>query len=123
MSRNLTQRQAAIEALLTNRTKTAAAEAAGVSRRTLGRWLVDPGFVADLRTAESQAVDEIGRRLAGIAATALDTLETVMTDDEVSAGVRYRAAVDVLGLFGRWREQVDTERRLMELEQRLTIYQ
>lgn len=113
-----TVRQRAIEALLTNRSQTAAAEAASVPLRTLARWLTDPEFVAELRAAEAQALDETGRRLLTLAGSALDALGDILAGEDVPATLKRQTAVDVLDRLMRWREG-NIEERLAAIEEKL----
>ena len=111
------RQQRAISALLASKTVSGAAKAAGVGERTIYTWLRDPGFRAALSVAEGDLLDAAVRRLLGLQAAALDTLEQVLGDTEASQAVRLRAAQTVLELTLKMREQRDTEQRLSALEQ------
>jgi len=106
----------AIAALLTARNVQEAAKLAGVSERTLSRWLAEPGFRAGLLTAEGDAIDAATRRLLTLQQAAIDTLEQVLGDVGAGPGVRLRAAQAVLEHMLRLREQRTTEERLTALE-------
>jgi hypothetical protein len=105
----------AITALLTCRTVTEAATVANISTRQLYRWLELPAFVAALKAAESQVIDEATRRLLAGMGDALDTLHDLMTTG-TSESVRRAAADNWLAQVLRVRELADIEKRLVALE-------
>jgi hypothetical protein len=113
-----TKQQKAIAALLTARTTGAAAVSAGVSERTLYKWLADTSFRAALRTAESELVDSAVRRLAKGQEAALDTLETLIQKAKHES-TRHAAAVSWLNLFLRFNEVKNIDERLTELEKQV----
>jgi len=82
----------AIEALLSGSTKQAAAGAAGVTPRTISRWLDQPEFIEALNRRVDQAVTDATRRMAGSLDGAITVMQDVMTDAEAPASVRLRAA-------------------------------
>jgi len=111
------KKQRAIVALLTERTTADAAGAAGVGLRTLHRWLAEDGeFQAALRQAEEGAIDHAVRRLVGLQDTAIAVLAAVLDTDDISAGVRVRAAGMVLENVLRLRELRTLEERIAALE-------
>lgn len=119
--KRLTPRQRkAIEALLTTGDKTAAAEAAGVQRQTIYRWLKLPHFRAALAEAEAEALASLSRALVRLGDNATATLEQAMGDDESSWSVKVRAADVVLSRLLQLRELVDLEQRVSELERQLS---
>lgn len=103
-----------IAALLdpTHRSQEAACEAAGVPPRTLQNWLLDPAFVAALRKAEGDAIDESVRRLISVSAAADSVIVTIMSNRDNPPGVRLRAA-------GMVKELVIQQRMLRNYEERL----
>ncbi|MGA7730909.1 MAG: hypothetical protein WCD37_06515 [Chloroflexia bacterium] len=111
----------AIAALLTSKDIQGAARQAGVSERTLYRWLdEDVTFRADLQAAEAEAVRSAARRLAGAADGAVTVLMYVMLQQQNPAGVRLRAALGVLDQFVKLRQLSEIEVRLAALEERLS---
>lgn len=109
---------AAIEALLTFATRKDAAQAAGVDRKTLQRWLANPTFAAELRAAESAVMDEASRRLLSIANDALTVIDETLKDTTIPPSVRLRAAESILDRLAAWQDR-DLERRIVALEERL----
>ena len=87
----------AVIALLENPTVVAAAEAAGVSHRTLTRWLAeDIEFQDALRDAQRRALDQTISQLASAAPLAANVLTDIANDEAVSAAVRVQAASKIL---------------------------
>src|SRR5262249_14965102 len=82
----------AVEALLTTGEVSGAAEAAGVSRDTVYRWLKQAAFLDAVREAEARALDDLSRLLVRLGRTAAGTLAKAMTDPETPAATRVRAA-------------------------------
>lgn len=105
----------AIGALLSAPTVREAAELAGVSERTLTRWLAEDDFRAALLTAEGEAIDRAARRLIGLQDQALSVLAGVLCGTD-SATVKVRAAQTVLEFTLRLRELRNIESRLAKLE-------
>lgn len=116
MSVQMPRNQArALAALLEHRSIKAAAEACGLNERTIRRYLEGPEFRRALARAESDTIDEAGRRLLGGQDAALDALEELITGADNDANRRL-AAVAWLDFALRWRELKNIEQRLTELE-------
>jgi hypothetical protein len=90
--------QLAIAAIVSGKSYTEAAEAAGVDRRTLFEWRQLSGFAAALRDELQALRDAAGARLLGLADKAIDALAAVMAGDNPPAMVS--AARDVLDRLG-----------------------
>src|SRR5918999_79348 len=86
------KQRAAVEALLATGEVAAAAQAAGVSRATLHRWLREPAFLAAVRDAEARALDDLSRLLVRLGRTAAATLAKAMGDASTPWATRVRAA-------------------------------
>ncbi len=106
----------AVEALLATGEVTSAAQTVGVSRATLHRWLTEPVFVAAVRSAEAQALDDLSRMLVRLGRTAAGTLARAMADPMTPSATRVRAADAVLGRLLQLRELATLEARVSELE-------
>lgn len=105
---------AVILALAQGQTTSQAATAAGVSSRTVRRWLEDPDFrqgVADSRTELLQLA--VGR-LAAAATKAVDTLIDALDSDRDMA--RVQAAKVLLDATLALRESLDLEQRIAAIE-------
>ena len=99
-----------------HRSQEAACAAVGVPVRTLQNWLLDPAFVAQLRKAEGDAIDESVRRLISVSAAADSTIVSIMTNRDNPPGIRLRAAGMVKESLVRLRELRNYEERLSALE-------
>ena len=111
----------AIEALLSEPSIEAAAEASGVGRRTLHRWLADDvAFTAALRAAQDRAIDAAVSRLAGSAGDAVDVLVSIANDKAERGATRVSAARALLDGVLRMVELRDLASRVASLESRLT---
>ena len=114
---DLTPKQArAVQALLTAKSIGDAAQAATVGERTLGRWLTEPTFRAELSRAEGELLDCATRRLLQLQGKSIATFEAVLDDQEASLALRLRAAGQVLDYLMRLRELRNLESRLLALE-------
>ena len=104
----------AIEALLTRGSISAAAEAAGVARVTMYRWMREPAFMAELSKAEDAAMASLQRTLVALASLATVTLAKGMEGKATSSQIR---AADIsLSKLLLLRDLVAFERRLAALE-------
>ncbi len=119
MEAKLTIRQKkAIAALTTTADVTGAAEAAGISRDTIYRWLKIPEFQAALDEATSKALVELSRQLVTLGAAAVQTIDGLLDETNAPPGTRLRAADIVLGRLLQVRELVALESRVAELERK-----
>src|SRR5262245_17197290 len=87
----------AIAALLAEPTIGQAAKAAGISDKTLRRWLKEPAFSAEYRAARRQAVDHALTILRQMAGEAVETLRRNL-GPSVPESVQVRAALAILDL-------------------------
>lgn len=106
----------AIAALLSERDVRSAAKAAGVSERSLWRWLNDRSFISELNAAQAQAIDATIRRLADLSGEAVSTLRAAMKGKSTPIGSKIRAADIVLGRLLALKELGDLEQRIAALE-------
>lgn len=110
----------AVAALLASPTLKAAAEGAGLSERTVQRYMLLPHFRQALAQAESEAMAEAARRLAVDAGNAALVLKGIMNDPAAPAAARVNAARAWLQLTPGFREHAQLEARISELEKRLS---
>jgi hypothetical protein len=111
------QQERAVQALLTERTLVAAAEAAGVGERTLRRWLSqDQGFLSAYRTARRRVVEVGIADLQRAASEAVETLRRNLSCGSPQAEIR--AALAIVDLAIRGVDLVDHEERISDLERR-----
>jgi transposase-like protein len=113
------QRQA-IEALLATGDVTIAAQAVGVNRATLYRWMKQPAFVQAVHAAEADAVEDLARMLVRLGRTAVATLAKAMSDPATPASTKVRAADATLSRLLQLRELATLEQRVAALEATVT---
>lgn len=106
----------AVEALLVSGDITQAAQAAGVARDTLYRWLRQDDFRSALKTAEAASIENLARELVRLGEKAARTLDEAMTAEDATTSARVRAADIVISKLLQLREMVDLEKRVQELE-------
>ena len=105
-----------IAALLMYPTIGEAAASCGVHINTVSRWLADEGFAARYKTARKAVLSAAMNRLAVIAATAVETLRTVMEDAEAPSSSRVSAARTTLEMIIKVAEIEELSERLDKLE-------
>ncbi len=110
------KQEEAIAALLTQRNTDEAARAVGVAPKTLLRWLQIPEFSAAYRKARREAVHQSVARLQQATGAAATTVLKLMTDMNIPAAVRLRAAECVFDRAFKGVELEDIEARVSELE-------
>jgi hypothetical protein len=110
------KQQRAIEALLAGLTKSQAATAAGVTPRTLSRWLAEPTFKSHLTRATDQAIGDATRRLATALDQAVTVLSELMLNQDASPPDRLRAASLILRRSLDFTQQQDILERISSLE-------
>jgi alkylation response protein AidB-like acyl-CoA dehydrogenase len=116
----LTPKQAkAITALLNSPTLAQAAAAVGLSERTLQLYMTYPHFRRALNEAESLAMADAARRLAGDAHAAAALLREVVDNRDNPPAARVQAARVLLSLAPGFREHSALEARISELERSL----
>ena len=110
----------ALEALLDGLNVQDAAVVAGVNRKTLGRWLsYDVEFWTAYQRHSNSSLQLAARRLTTKLDGAVELLTSVMEDDDAPAGVRLRAAQQVIDGSLKLLEVADIQQRLAALEERL----
>jgi hypothetical protein len=95
-----TQRDKAIEALLTCATIKDAADKVGIGERTLRGWLKEPAFAEQYHAARRQVFDAALGRLQGAASSAVTTLFKNTHCENPSVETRAAVAILELGLKG-----------------------
>ena len=89
------QRRAA-NVLLTGGSKQNAADAGGVSVRTIERWQHEPAFVEYLRAGAGQALQTAAIRITALLDLALGVLYEIMTEPGARQGIKLLEIKDVL---------------------------
>ncbi len=92
----------AMGALLSGKTVSSAARAAGVSRSTVQRWKADdPHFLAYYNQARREMADSVEQGLRLLSGSAVATLRRLLSRRGVADAVKLRAAVEVLRLASK----------------------
>jgi len=116
MAENLTPKQLrALESYTLDGNASAAATAAGVSRKTFYEWMRDPLFIAELRRLDGAALEHLGRRVMGLGEGAAKALKDALDPSQLIA-VRLRAAALVLERGPALAELTSILQRLEALE-------
>jgi len=110
-------RDAAVVALASGSSQSAAAELAGVDVSTVRRWSHDPEFRDLLANARTEFRRRSMDRLVALNTKALDRLEALLDDPETPPAVLARLIDMTLGQSLRW---VEVE-ELRERVERLTV--
>jgi hypothetical protein len=108
--------EAAISALVTRQSIEDAARVAGVGEKTLRRWMREPQFNAQYLQARREGVSQAVARMQQATGAAGTVVLRLMTDANVPAAVRLRAAECVFTHAMKGIELEDVEVRLSELE-------
>ena len=116
MSVSEEKQEKAITALLTSHTIAQAAKAAGVSERTLFRWLQEEAFQGEYRRARWLAAGQAIAMLQKISSEAARALQDVFNDSEAPASARVSAARAVIELSLKSIEIENLELRITKLE-------
>ncbi len=114
------KQDAAIGALLSQPTISAAAESVGIGEATLRRWLKDRDFLAAYRAARREAVSQAVGHLQGACSVAVLALTDISQDVNSPASARVSAARTVLELALKGVELEDLAVRVEELELQVT---
>jgi len=108
----------AINALIAQSSIDSAAKQAGVTQRTLYRWLDDTAFRLALNGALDKALDCAARGLVRLTDKAIRVVETVLDDTELHPATRLRAADLVLANVIKLVELRTLAQRVAALEER-----
>jgi hypothetical protein len=115
-----TRQATALEALLSGSTQKRAAGLAGVSEKTLCRWLDRAEFRDRLTQAQSERLSEVTRHLLAISLDAVDALGDILDDPgQYGANVRRLCAGTILENASRFSELHTLDERIAALEERL----
>ena len=109
--------EAAIAALVSRPSIEDAARTAGVAEKTLRRWMREPEFNAQYLRARREGVYQAVARMQQATGAAGLTMLKLMTDPNVPAAVRLRAAECVFDRAIKGIELEDIDARLAALEQ------
>jgi len=107
----------AVAELVQGETVQAAAEAAGVTARTVQRWKNEPGFKAELEGRRRETLRQAKDRLYNLAGDAVKAFEEILENPGTrGASVKRLTAKDILEMLLKWVEVVELEERVTRLE-------
>jgi len=113
-------RRIAAQAIVAGSTHTKAAEAAGVSRQTIHRWLTeDEEFQEMLQGLRAEALDQFTGKLAKKLDLVIDTLDKAARGEQGVSHVQVRGAQLLAELYFRSKEHSEMSERMDRLEQQL----
>lgn len=110
MALNDTRKSKAIEALGFGLSGADASERAGVSRKTIYRWLELDDFKKSVLERQGEVLNQVSQRLSGLALQGLETLGELMSSENEM--VRLRASSAVLSRFVEIIELLRLEKRV-----------
>jgi hypothetical protein len=110
------KQEEAIAALLTQRNVDGAAKSIGIAPKTLLRWMKNPEFDSEYRSAKRAAYGQAVARLQQGTSAAATTLMKTMIDPNTPPSVKVRAAEAILTHAAKAIEIEDIEARVTELE-------
>lgn len=114
------KQERAIETLITSPTIIEAARKAGVSRRSISRWLrEDENFRHEFKAARRQVLEHATARLQRLSCGAVGILEEILRDENASPASRISGIRALLDFAYRAFELEDIEERLAGVERRL----
>lgn len=109
-------KEKALACLMVHKTKKEAAEAAGLTDRTLRTYFDDPEFRQRYKEAFADMVEDASREAQRLLSPAFSVLEEIMQDTEVNAAARTQAAKTAIEYALRISEHTDILEQLRELE-------
>jgi hypothetical protein len=116
------KKEAAILALLSQRTVEDAARVAEIGVRTLYRWMKEPAFDGAYRDAKRAAFSQSIARFHQLASAAVTTLGRAMVDRDTPPATKVRAADSILNHAAKAIELQDLEARLAALERSAELF-
>ncbi|MFJ3093600.1 hypothetical protein [Streptomyces hydrogenans] len=114
----LSPKELAVPLLARGMSTDAVGTTVGVNGRTVRRWREDPTFERQVQDVRQTVLDETVAALTAAVRKAVDTLTDALTDDH--AGIRVRAASELIRSLPALAEHAAFEARLAALEGRLT---
>ncbi len=108
-----------LAALLTHPSVATAAQASGLSVRTLYNYLADQDFKAELSRRQGEILAMTATSLVGLTGQAVETLREIMNDSEATPATRRKAAQAVLSQARQAVLATGLADRVAALEQKL----
>ena len=119
--KSITAKQAQVLALIVEGATVAqAAEAAGISRHTIYRWIEkDTAFAASLERAGQTGIELAAATMRTATQQATGVMIDIMNDTSLPAAIRLRAASEISATGFRWTEYLHYARKLDEYVERV----
>lgn len=106
-----------ISALLTSDTQKEASAKAGISDRTLRKYLSNPAFNNEYQRRKRKVLDDATRQIQTCLKTAINALKEIVTNKDSSDGAKISASRALLEYGLRFTDITDIMSRLEALEQ------
>lgn len=111
-----------LESLVAGRSVSAAAKEAGVHRTTVHLWTRTlPHFSRTLLTLRQQRSDQLQDELGDLAELAINTFRQILSDEQTSASIRLKAAMEIVKLVEAQRPTVFVEPMIEKVHQDLSL--
>jgi len=112
-----TKQNKAISCLLSAKNNLEASKIAGVSNRTLTRWLTDPDFTRALKQAEGDLISNNIRELIKDLDVNRQTIMDIRDDPKTPEHVKLKACMALDSSVKSWRDLQNLETRITNLEE------
>lgn len=119
MSTNVAKKSIAIQQLAAGASNQQAAETAGVTPRTIQRWLKEPQFQQEVTQLQDEAFATLARRFVMATGLALQTAVDTLKDPKARRSEKMRAAEYVTKYAATFRDQLELAQRIAVLEEKL----
>jgi hypothetical protein len=117
------KRNAALAALIQADSITAAAETAGISRKTMYHYLnTDEDFASAYRGIKKAQLRETTAKVQSAADKAIDLITGLLDDEDAPYPVRLNAALKLLDLVGTYRKADDDLDCTFDPDSKLVLY-
>lgn len=110
------RKQKALLGLLTQPTKQAAADYAGISGQTMRNYLADETFQQEYRAALADLLDDANRAAQIQLQDALNVLAEIYTDPEAPPAIRVQAARSAIEFALKLNDEYNTAARIEKIE-------
>lgn len=109
-------KEKALACLMVHKTKKEAAEAAGITDRTLREYMRDPEFCVAYKKAAAGVMDGATRQLQQSLSSSIERLQKIVEDDNANSAAHIQAARTLLEYGLRFTEFNDILRELETAE-------
>ena len=117
MARKRLEDEVIISAIISEGSVKGAAASLNVSVRTLYERMRKPDFRELYATAKADILKAATAKLQGQLSAAIDTLSSIMKDEDTAKQTRVNSAVSILQYASRYTDQTDIIERIEALEQ------